>query len=590
MTFQGDPFRTLGIAPSASLNEIRSAYRRLAKQYHPDAAGDRALPRFLAIQAAYERLVDSEGRLRPPPGGTGFVVGAAQGAVARGFDAGEGVARGVAGASGRRVDGGRRPETGRDAGRRRERRGAWAPGRAATARPAARGRGAAARAPHAPRLPEGDPGLHDLRRGRRRAARPGVGGRLLVRPVVADVLDDQPARVCRSAEARPRVPGAGTTRGAGRGGRNVGGGRVGRSVGRGRCGDPRHRRGPVRERGRRRGARRGSRRARLGLERLRVDDHRRRGRRLGDARLGLRGGAPTTPRRDGPGGGRAPRPTTSAREVEPLPDLEAVARRAAPANLLALARRPGWRWRLAIALIAWPPVGYGVGTLLATVTGCAQFSASCPEPLPLLSLAVQPLVVAALFALPPAAAVGAFATIVVVRRRRARGGGAVGGPGSERQGRCDPARGRRHGRVLRRDGRGGDRGLAPAPGPRGAGPRPDPAPRPSRAIGRHPRPYTRAHAAPPRPRRHLGRRPGVPARAARDGLRRPRRDHRPARPPRRGDHPGRERDVPPARRGRARRARDGPRPRADRRGPRRRGRDLPPPRAARVAADLGRRA
>src|SRR3954447_5001016 len=64
MTFQGDPHRTLGISTTASLNEIKSAYRRLVKQYHPDAAGERALPRFLAIQAAYERLVDGEGRLR----------------------------------------------------------------------------------------------------------------------------------------------------------------------------------------------------------------------------------------------------------------------------------------------------------------------------------------------------------------------------------------------------------------------------------------------------------------------------------------------------------------------------------------------
>jgi len=64
MTVHADPFRTLGIVPGASLNEIKSAYRRLAKQYHPDAAGDRALPRFLAIQTAYETLVDEQGRLR----------------------------------------------------------------------------------------------------------------------------------------------------------------------------------------------------------------------------------------------------------------------------------------------------------------------------------------------------------------------------------------------------------------------------------------------------------------------------------------------------------------------------------------------
>ena len=65
MSSQGDPHLTLGVAPGASLNEIKSAYRRLAKKYHPDTAGERALPRFLAIQAAYEHLVDGEGRLRP---------------------------------------------------------------------------------------------------------------------------------------------------------------------------------------------------------------------------------------------------------------------------------------------------------------------------------------------------------------------------------------------------------------------------------------------------------------------------------------------------------------------------------------------
>jgi curved DNA-binding protein CbpA len=82
MTLQPDPYRVLGLPPGASLNEIRSAYRRLAKLYHPDAAGERALPRFLAIQAAYERLVDGEGHLRAA--GRGGAAGARGGAATGG--------------------------------------------------------------------------------------------------------------------------------------------------------------------------------------------------------------------------------------------------------------------------------------------------------------------------------------------------------------------------------------------------------------------------------------------------------------------------------------------------------------------------
>jgi len=51
-----DPYRTLGLSPGASPDDIRRAYRRLAKANHPDSAGEKALPRFLAIQAAYESL------------------------------------------------------------------------------------------------------------------------------------------------------------------------------------------------------------------------------------------------------------------------------------------------------------------------------------------------------------------------------------------------------------------------------------------------------------------------------------------------------------------------------------------------------
>src|SRR3954462_8388548 len=56
MAPNADPWRTLGLSPGATLDEIRRAYRGLAKVNHPDAAGPAALPRFLAIQAAYEQI------------------------------------------------------------------------------------------------------------------------------------------------------------------------------------------------------------------------------------------------------------------------------------------------------------------------------------------------------------------------------------------------------------------------------------------------------------------------------------------------------------------------------------------------------
>jgi curved DNA-binding protein CbpA len=56
MSIEPDPYRVLGLARGASADEIRRAYRRLVKENHPDSAGEKALPRFLAIQAAYETL------------------------------------------------------------------------------------------------------------------------------------------------------------------------------------------------------------------------------------------------------------------------------------------------------------------------------------------------------------------------------------------------------------------------------------------------------------------------------------------------------------------------------------------------------
>ena len=68
MAAETDPYRTLGLSRGASLDEVKRAYRRLVKINHPDAAGEAALPRFLAIQAAYDRIA---GPLGDDPTGTG---------------------------------------------------------------------------------------------------------------------------------------------------------------------------------------------------------------------------------------------------------------------------------------------------------------------------------------------------------------------------------------------------------------------------------------------------------------------------------------------------------------------------------------
>jgi DnaJ domain len=61
-----DPYRTLGLERGAPLEEVKRAYRRLAKANHPDAAGESALPRFLAIQAAYDQIAGPDARTRRP--------------------------------------------------------------------------------------------------------------------------------------------------------------------------------------------------------------------------------------------------------------------------------------------------------------------------------------------------------------------------------------------------------------------------------------------------------------------------------------------------------------------------------------------
>ena len=92
-----DPYTVLGVTKSADAAEIKKAFRKLAKKYHPDQSQEpKAKERFTEVNSAYEILgdetkrgqfdrgeIDAEGK----PRFAGFAGG--QGGAAGGFDFGD---------------------------------------------------------------------------------------------------------------------------------------------------------------------------------------------------------------------------------------------------------------------------------------------------------------------------------------------------------------------------------------------------------------------------------------------------------------------------------------------------------------------
>src|SRR5205814_1013415 len=62
--FETDYYDVLGVSPSASEKDISRAYRKLAKQYHPDAnpGNKEAEEKFKSVSGAYDVLGDASKR------------------------------------------------------------------------------------------------------------------------------------------------------------------------------------------------------------------------------------------------------------------------------------------------------------------------------------------------------------------------------------------------------------------------------------------------------------------------------------------------------------------------------------------------
>ena len=85
-----DPYKVLGVSPTATDEEVKTAYRELAKKYHPDnyansPLADLASEKMKEVNEAYDQVMQE--RRRRASGGASY-SGAGTGGPAGGYSSG----------------------------------------------------------------------------------------------------------------------------------------------------------------------------------------------------------------------------------------------------------------------------------------------------------------------------------------------------------------------------------------------------------------------------------------------------------------------------------------------------------------------